>query len=487
MDMYMNQISRGFWVLLFAGLMIVGYLTLHETVPFLQKNTPGYPPFTELTKYIQPAIDTCSTDSQLAMLATDSTFVASTEPVVAEADTPELYLGGEKMLRFLESLQKLEQSPNRKVRIAYFGDSFIEGDLVTQSLRNDLQERFGGEGVGFVPITSPAAGFRKTIRQTASKAWQRHSFLQDNPTKYDFGISGELFLGPEENIESESTLWVRYEGQETYPKTREFQRVKLFYGKAEDASAVSPYIVRTIADKADTVKLQQKEPVNQVLLAQGKAEEIRLDFAIDQQLPIYGLSFESTQGVHLDNFAARGNSGMNLIDLSPVVLQRFNRHFNYDLVVLHYGLNVISKGRTNYSSYEKGMKRVIEHFKTNLPGADILLISVSDKSYKIDGKMKTDRCVPLLVEAQERIAQEMGVAFLNLYEEMGGANSMVKWVEQEPPLAHHDYTHANRRGAEKVSQLIGRFLFNEYETFVEAKPDGIMRPGNGRLLHTASK
>ena len=107
--------------------------------------------------------------------------------------------------------------------------------------------------------------------------------------------------------------------------------------------------------------------------------------------------------------------------------------------------------------------------------------------HKHVGEIKKQVDESLLVEAQERIAQEMGVAFLNLYEEMGGANSMVKWVEQEPPLAHHDYTHANRRGAEKVSQLIGRFLFNEYETFVEAKPDGIMRPGNGRLLHTASK
>ena len=468
MDMYTNRIGRGFWILLNAGLLIVGYLMLHESVPFIQRNTTGYPPFTALTKYLQPVMDTCSDDALLtAWEAAPTPAVVAPAQAVPEPDTPVPYLGGEKMLRFLEALHKLEKSSDRKVRIAYFGDSFIEGDLVTQSLRNDLQERFGGEGVGFVPITSPAAGFRKTIRQTASKDWQRHSFLKDNPTQYDFGISGELFLGPDNTSQNESSLWVRYEGQETYPKTRNFRRVKLFYGKPE-TPATHHYMVRTMGNQSDTLRLEPGGPVNQVLLAQGKTEEIRLDFAVNEQLPIYGLSFESTQGLHLDNFASRGNSGMSLVNLTPTVLQRFNRHFNYDLVVLHYGLNVISQGRTSYASYEKGMKRVIEHLKENLPGADILLISVSDKSFKIDGEMKTDPCVPLLVESQKRIASETGVAFLNLYEKMGGANSMVKWVEQEPALAHHDYTHPNRRGAEKVSQIIGSFLMREYQVFVEA-------------------
>lgn len=478
MDMHTNRIGRGFWVLLNAGLMIVGYLTLHETVPFVKQHSAGYPPFTSLAKYLQPPIDTCSTDALLTTREPDT--AAAVIEVPEEPMEAPAYMGGEKLLRFFASLQKLEQSPDRKVRIAYFGDSFIEGDLVTQSLRNDFQERFGGEGVGFVPITSPAAGFRKTIKQTASKTWQRHSFLRDNPTKYDFGISGELFLGPE-GKQQPSALWVQYEGQEAYPKTREFRRVKLFYGKP-DSSLKQPFMVRTIENQADTVKLEQRGSVNQVLLAQGKADEIRLDFSINEQLPIYGLSFESTQGVHLDNFAARGNSGMNLINLSPTILQRFNRHFSYDLVVLHYGLNVISPGRTNYKSYEKGMKRVIEHLKEHLPSADILLISVSDKSYKVDGEMKTDPCVPNLVEAQKRIADEMNVGFLNLYQEMGGANSMVKWVEQDPPLAHHDYTHPNRRGAEKVSEIIGKFLFQEYKVFVEADQSTANHPPR---LHTA--
>src|SRR5258705_6549919 len=47
----------------------------------------------------------------------------------------------------------------KRTRIAYFGDSQVEGDLVTSELRALLQGKFGGKGVGFVPITSVVAGF----------------------------------------------------------------------------------------------------------------------------------------------------------------------------------------------------------------------------------------------------------------------------------------------------------------------------------------
>ena len=45
----------------------------------------------------------------------------------------------------------------RRVRVAFYGDSFVEGDIVLGDLRDTLQELWGGNGVGFVPITSEVA------------------------------------------------------------------------------------------------------------------------------------------------------------------------------------------------------------------------------------------------------------------------------------------------------------------------------------------
>lgn len=61
------------------------------------------------------------------------------------------------MTPFYRALDELAANP-RLVRIAYFGDSFIEADILTADLRAMLQERYGGCGVGFVTITSMTSG-----------------------------------------------------------------------------------------------------------------------------------------------------------------------------------------------------------------------------------------------------------------------------------------------------------------------------------------
>ena len=63
---------------------------------------------------------------------------------------------GRGMKPFYEALGGMA-SLGRPVRIAVLGDSYIEGDIITADLRNLLQDRYGGCGVGFVPMASETA------------------------------------------------------------------------------------------------------------------------------------------------------------------------------------------------------------------------------------------------------------------------------------------------------------------------------------------
>lgn len=63
------------------------------------------------------------------------------------------------------------------VRIAYFGDSAIEGDNICADFREALQEKFGGTGVGFVSITTQDKAYRGTTKLDFSSNWDR-SWLQ---------------------------------------------------------------------------------------------------------------------------------------------------------------------------------------------------------------------------------------------------------------------------------------------------------------------
>ncbi|MDE6569545.1 MAG: hypothetical protein K2K43_02860, partial [Alistipes sp.] len=64
----------------------------------------------------------------------------------------------------------------RPVRIAFLGDSFIEGDILTADLRERLQLAYGGGGTGFAPMASPLTAYRRSVK-TASKGWTSYHIM----------------------------------------------------------------------------------------------------------------------------------------------------------------------------------------------------------------------------------------------------------------------------------------------------------------------
>ena len=446
-----SNIAHGFWAIFLALLLAgsidvcVSYLQNKTSLVLLslgweENDTPA-----QKTELPPVSLDT----TNLAVLHQPLDTVVVSEPVAIHPMQP-----------FFDALERLQRRGG-KVRIGYFGDSMIEGDLVTQSLRHDLQERFGGTGVGFVPITSQTYGFRKSIYHRFSGDWKDFNLLTPQAPDHEYGISGEYFLT--RRAGARGTTWVRYKGEDLYPGTRAFERVRLFYGRRKhQPDDLAQQVVMVHTDHGqDTLVLDRQNLVNDVAICHRRTEKVKLTFQIPADLPVYGLSFESPSGIFLDNFASRGNSGMNLVEIPGPTLAKFHQHLQYDLIVLQFGLNVISTHRRDFSSYERGMERVIEHFQQHAPGAAILLVSCSDKSTKLRGRMQTDPSVPLIVETQRRVAERTGVAFLDLYDAMGGRNSMIQWVKHE--WARSDYTHPNRRGAERVGNIVRDYLLDSYQ------------------------
>jgi lysophospholipase L1-like esterase len=360
--------------------------------------------------------------------------------------------------RFFNKLAQVEQGKNR-VRIGWFGDSMIEGDFITQTVRTILQNQFGGKGVGFVTLLSPVAGFRQTIGQTSSSNWQTYTVLK--PRKgYLPGISGQVNI-PVSTATSPSP-WAAFTPGTADGKST-FQTMKLYYGRSRKKSLLTYFL----DGKQFTDSLKGRSLVNELTLnAQPGLHQLKTVFKGDS-LTVFGISDESENGVLLDNLSLRGNSGTPLQVIPEQVLKQFNNYLKYDLLVLQYGTNVVAGTDTNMDWYERGMVKVINRLKRNFPQADILLISVGDKSYKEDMQFVTQPNIPILVETQRRIAKETGVAFWNLFQAMGGPNSMAKWVESPTPLANKDYTHVNARGAAKLGKIISNNLLNEYQLYKE--------------------
>jgi len=382
----------------------------------------------------------------------------ATNGIKFPAETFEDYKGYQHLIAFYEKLLQLEKSNQGKVRIAYFGDSMTDGDMIVKDLRASLQAKYGGEGVGFVNITSESAPSRSTLTHQFSTNWKTLSYLNVKNPKSPFGVNGHVFFVKHDTV---NPVWVKYKASNLRHLSM-LNNPTLFYGRSGNTKGQVDVIIGS-----DTLrkKLNPSGTVN-TLAVGGNLKSFKANFVSADSIPFYGFNFDDGRGIHVDNFSNRGNSGLPISTFNTNVMKAFNDKLGYDLIVLHYGTNVLNYGSLNYSWYEKRMARVVEHLRECFPDVAILIISTADKATKYEMEMKTDSAVVPLTLAQKRYAVKTQAAYVNLYTLMGGDGSMVKWVEEEAPaLANKDYTHFNFRGSKKISDLIYNQLDAGYEKY----------------------
>lgn len=380
----------------------------------------------------------------------------------------ENYKGYQHLIRFYEKLMQLEKTGQGNVRIAYFGDSMTDGDMIVKDLRTSLQARFGGEGVGFVSIASESAPSRNTITHQFSPAWKTQSYLNvKTPTK-PFGVNGRVFFAKHDSL---NPAWVKYKAV-NFGHISSLPSPTLFYGRSGNTQAT----IRVYAGN-DTItkKLNPSGTLNTLKLGENY-KGFKADFIKSDSIPFYGFSFDDGRGVHVDNFSTRGNSGIPNGSFNTSLMKAFNDKLGYDLIVLQYGTNILNNGSLKYTWYEKRMEKVVAHLRECFPGVTILVISTADKSTKYGTEMKTDSAVVPVALAQKRYAVKSEASYINLYSLMGGDGSMVKWVEQDPALANKDYTHFNFRGSKKVSDLIYGQLNEGYEKYKKLRGGKTLPP-----------
>ena len=377
------------------------------------------------------------------------------------AETFEEYTGNQYLATFFEKLFQLETKKEGNVRIAYFGDSMTDGDLIVKDFRTYLQEKFGGQGVGFVNITSESASSRSSITHEFSGNWKTQSYLKVKRPSNSFGVNGHVFYAND----TSNVAWVKYKANKTRFAS-ELPRPTLFYGSSSNKEGKVFYM-----SGADTIvkKLTPNKLVNTIALSEGNLKSIKVNFKKADSIPIYGFNFDDGKGVHVDNFSNRGNSGLPIGSFDVATMRAFHSKLDYDLIVLQYGANVLNYGSLNYGWYEKRMTKVVAHLKECFPGVSILIVSTADKSTKYDLEMKTDSAVVPLNTAQKRYAIKSESSFVNMYTLMGGDGSMIQWVEQEPARANKDYTHFNHRGAKQAANLIFTQLNQGYEMYKDLR------------------
>ncbi|MBR0050052.1 MAG: hypothetical protein IJP74_12175 [Prevotella sp.] len=389
-----------------------------------------------------------------------ATADGNTEPTAAAKETDkgivtiDDYSEGEAggMDAFYHKLSTIG-SLGRPLRIAYYGDSFIEGDILTADLREMLQQRFGGCGVGWVDCGNEINGFRRTVRQKF-KGMTEYEVVKKPFSHACEGINQRYFV-PEDG----AVVWT---GGSSFRKhSRQWQRTTLFL-RSEGGLSVTTYLND---DSAHTDHIDGSTAVK-ALVREGEAHNVCYTFgSVTPQTYIYGMALEGDGGIVLDNFSMRGSSGCTLARIPMQTLRHFASIRPYDLIILHYGLNVVSdrSHAANYKAYTRQMRSAINHFREAFPDASVLVVGVPDRDQRTPAGIRTVSGIESLSAYQQIMASDCHVAYYNFFKAMGGRESMSRLVDRN--MANKDYTHLSYGGGKHVAAILFKSLMAGYDDY----------------------
>lgn len=365
-----------------------------------------------------------------------------------------------KIFPFFRMLERCAKGKDL-VRILHYGDSQIEADRISSYIREQLQQKFGGYGPGMAPAIQPIPSM--SVSQFASDSLPR--FIADGTMRQKlshnrYGVLAQMaLLNGKVTLNYSARNW-----KKTQPRTKKFSQVRLLVGKTSDDFSAK-LVVDGLQDSLQYIYDPSEE--FSVLKWQLDTTISKFKLVLSGKAELYGVAIDGRSGVAVDNVPLRGSSGTFFHRISPTLLSRSMDALNVRMILLEFGGNATPyvNSDESVSDYKQMIARQIRYLKSHYPKAQILLIGPADMSMKIDGELQTYPFLEEIVNAMEEAALENDAYFWNMYQVMGGRNSMVKWVEHQPAWAASDYIHFTESGANKIASFFVQSFMNYYEYY----------------------
>lgn len=376
------------------------------------------------------------------------------------------------LLNFFEAVKQLKTNP-KSIRVLHYGDSQLEGDRITDYLRSKLQGQFGGQGPGlisFMPISPSVAN-----KVSPSGAWDRYNTFTSKDKRVahtNYGVLGGFTRFAPYKVLSDTASVLKAEvkivtNKNAGANVSSYKKIKLFYGGAQARTWCEFYDGPALSG-ADSLESGGSFRVKEYNTGLGSLNH-QFKFSGKDSPEFYGVSLEGETGILVDNIAMRGSSGTFFHQINAAQMRQFYDYLNVKLIILQFGGNALPSIKdptmaVNYAGYLRGQIAIV---KKLAPQASIIFIGPADMSVKVGTNYETHPQLENTRDAIKKVALESGCAFFDMYDCMGGKNSMVSWVDQK--MAATDYIHFSPQGARKIATLFYTALINEYNTYIKTK------------------
>ena len=414
----------------------------------------GQPSLNVAGPEVAPNIPSTASRADTAVIADHSSDTSGTH--AGDTSLPSKRNSG-PLGSFLDSLSL----SGGQVRIMYYGDSQIEGDRITSFLRTSLRKGRGGSGPGLLMPVMPVM-YTKTVSMRSSSNWKKYNYLS-----YRAGTISHRRLGPfmavcrflPEGKRTRTPERATVKIEPSYladSSASRYDRLRIFYGNAAEPVMIT---VKGDGKVISTDTLQRGRGFFEFACSLNSPGNLVLEFEGNVSPDIYGISIESSSGVVVDNIPQRGSAGLEFTMVDSVNLAEVFSRLKPDLIVLHYGLNIVKNVRHDYSYFKRGLRRQLRLLSDVAPYTPVLVMSLSDMAESVGDTIRSYPNIPAIIRAQREAAGNEGAGFWNTFRSMGGDSSIIRWAGMTPPLAQKDYVHFTYPGADTLSRILTDALF----------------------------
>ncbi|MDO4462801.1 MAG: hypothetical protein Q4C30_09995 [Bacteroidia bacterium] len=340
----------------------------------------------------------------------------------------------------------LENASRETVHIMHYGDSQVEGDRISGYLRRMFQAEYGGNGPGMLPVVQNigAMSVAQSLSDTLT-SYMAGGMLGKRAKHKTYGAMAQ-FAHIKAQIEAPLDLTI------SSRRVAGFKRIKLYMANVSD-----PLMVKLNGNAP------QSAPVGEELQSLSwrlKKDSKRLNISFSGEADVLGIYIDADTGVTVTNIPLRGSDGTFFTRIRKKEFADMLQDTNTRLILLEFGGNALPMMRdsTKLARYGASFAKQIRYVKSACPEAIVIVIGPADMNTKVKGVLQTHPMLEPLIAQMRESTLNSGAIYWDMYQAMGGCNSMRVWADHQPAWAGADYIHFTRAGADQIANLFWRSL-----------------------------
>ena len=368
---------------------------------------------------------------------------------------------GRGMAPFYRALEKTaREEPGAITRVGHYGDSSIATDLITSTVREQLQSRFGDAGHGFVIAAKGYIPYKhRGVRQSSNEdSWITREVArrQDRHGRYGYGgVQSRAQRG----------AWARVGTAQRGEFGTKASRFDIYYQEQPRGGTFSVRLDGGDWEQVSTKAPELGDGVYSIEARDGP-HQIHVRYTKGGPIHFYGVVVERDgPGVVYDSLGLVGARANRILNFDEGHIANQLRQRGTDLLVLGFGGNEASDDKTEDGFYED-YARVLAHLRQGREDLGCLVFAPLDQASRQRGRIRTMETIPRIVAAQRRAAFEAGCAFYNTWEAMGGQDAMRRWYRARPRLAMGDFRHATPAGYEIIGNMFYKALLAGFANYL---------------------